>query len=468
MTISVELLRKPETLAQVKDSEKRRFRDGKVVDEVKSLDEQWVKAQYNTEMKQKDINLVQKDITKRKTESKGSDKCEDLLEKKGKLEKEKEDLQAVSKDLEQKRDAKLGSIGNLLHSTVPVFEDEKDNERVSIWGKPRVFTAPYGTNGFRPHFELLEMIGAVEFEAGQDVAGNRAYFLSGPGVLLNQALINYGLAFLVARGYTPLQPPFFMKKDLMGKTAELADYDDVLYKIVEDKEKPELDKYLIATSEQPISAFHHNQNIDQAKFPLRYVGTSSCFRREAGSSGRDIRGIFRVHQFEKIEQFTLTHPDKSWEEHESMINMAEEFYQSLGIPYHVVAIISKEINNAAAKKYDLEAWFPGDKEGAGQYRELVSCSNCTDYQARCMSTKCGYKPEDPYAHMLNSTLCATERAMCCLVENYQEAEGVRVPRALVPYTMGQEFFPFVKTLKSDEAKAGKAGKKDAAPKKASK
>merc|ERR1719460_2206320 len=296
-------------------------------------------------MKQKDINLVQKDITKRKTESKGSDKCEDLLEQKGKLEKEKEELQAVSKELEKNRDSKLHLIGNLLHSTVPVFEDEKDNERVSIWGKPRVFTAPYGTNGFRPHFELLEMIGAVEFEAGQAVAGNRAYYLTGPGVLLNQAMINYGLAFLVARGYTPLQPPFFMKKDLMGKTAELADYDDVLYKVIEDKEKPELDKYLIATSEQPLSAFHMGQNIDQAKFPIRYVGVSSCFRREAGSSGRDIRGIFRVHQFEKIEQFTLVDPDSSWEEHESMIAMAEEFYQSLGIPYHVIAIVSKEINN---------------------------------------------------------------------------------------------------------------------------
>merc|ERR1712060_575432 len=182
------------------------------------------------------------------------------------------------------------------------------------------------------------------------VAGNRAYFLKGPGVLLNQALINYGLAFLTMKGYTALQPPFFMKKDLMAKTAELADYDDVLYKVLEDKEHPELDKYLIATSEQPISAFHRNQNIDQTKFPLRYVGISSCFRREAGSSGRDIRGIFRVHQFEKIEQFTLTEPEKSWEEHEAMINMAQEFYESLGIPYRTVAIVSGELNNAAAKK----------------------------------------------------------------------------------------------------------------------
>jgi hypothetical protein len=259
-----------------------------------------------------------------------------------------------------------------------------------------------------------------------------------------------------------------MKKDLMGKTAELADYDDVLYKVIEDKEKPELDKYMIATSEQPLSAFHHNQNLDPARFPIRYVGTSSCFRREAGSSGRDIRGIFRVHQFEKVEQFVLTHPDESWKEHDRMIVVAEEFYQSLGIPYHVIAIVSKACNDAAAKKYDLEAWFPGDKDGAGQYRELVSCSNCTDFQARCMNTKCGYKPEDPYAHMLNSTVCATERAMCCLVENYQEEGGVRVPRALVPYMMGQEFLPFTKGLKEDEKggkkKEGAAGKAVAKPK----
>merc|ERR1719183_3355155 len=153
------------------------------------------------------------------------------------------------------------------------------------------------------------------------------------------------------KGYTPIKPPFFMKKDLMAKTAELDDYDDVLYKVVEDPKKPELDKYLIATSEQPISALHRNQNLDQNRFPLRYAGISSCFRREAGSSGRDIRGIFRVHQFEKIEQFVFADPEKSWSEHEEMIKASEDFYQSLEIPYRVVAIVSGEINNAAAKKY---------------------------------------------------------------------------------------------------------------------
>merc|ERR1719375_1237131 len=182
----------------------------------------------------------------------------------------------------------------------------------------------------------------------------------------------------------------------MAKTAELDDYDDVLYKVVEDPAKPELDKYLIATSEQPISALHAGQAIDKDRFPLRYCGISSCFRREAGSSGRDIRGIFRVHQFEKVEQFVLCKPDESWEEHDRMIKFAEEFYQSLGLPYRVVAIVSGEINNAAAKKYDLEAWFPGDDEGKGKYRELVSCSNCTDYQARAMRVKMGALPSDPF------------------------------------------------------------------------
>lgn len=463
MTISIELLRKdkggdPEV---VRESERRRFRGTALVDEVVELDKEWVVAKFNVDQKRKEVNSVQTEITERKKASKGSDACEDLVAKKSKLEEEAVELQKAADELLEKRDNKLGGIGNIVHDSVPVSQDEeKDNKVVSLWGKPRSFAGTaYQTNGFRPHFELLEKLGAVEFEAGQEVAGHRGYFLIGPGVLLNQALINYGLAFLCQRGFTPVQPPFFMKKDLMAKTAELADYDDVLYKVIEDKEKPELDKYLIATSEQPISAFHRGQSIDRARFPLRYVGISSCFRREAGSSGRDIRGIFRVHQFEKIEQFVLTEPEKSWEEHDSMIGMAEEFYQSLDIPYRTVAIVSGELNNAAAKKYDLEGWFPGDNDGKGRYRELVSCSNCLDYQARAMGTKCGFKPTDPFCHMLNSTLCATERAMCCLVENYQEADGVRVPRALVPFMLGQEFLPFVKELKEEKPEKPAKGSK---------
>jgi len=457
MTIGIQIVRDQPDL--VRDSEKRRLRDGKIVDEVLEIDKEWRSADFNVNQQRKEIGIIQKGITEKKKESKGQDECLDELAEKKKCEEKLAELEQVAKTLLVKRDTRLKAVGNLLHTSVPVSDDEKNNEEVVKWGVPRSFTAKYLTDGFRPHFELLEMLGAVDFEAGREVAGNRGYFLSGPGVLLNQALINYGIAFMSSRGYTPLQPPFFMKKDLMAKTAELDDYDEVLYKVVESPDQPELDKYMIATSEQPISAYHYNESVDQKRFPLRYVGISSCFRREAGSSGRDIRGIFRVHQFEKIEQFVLTSPETSWQEHESMIQMAGEFYQSLGIPYHVVAIVSGEINNAAAKKYDLEGWFPGDDDGKGKYRELVSCSNCLDYQARAMGTKYGFLNTDPYCHMLNSTVCATERALCCLVENYQEAGGVRVPRVLVPYMLGQEFLPFVKTLKPEKAEKPKAAKK---------
>eukprot|EP00929_Paragymnodinium_shiwhaense_P040896 TRINITY_DN2127_c0_g1_i1.p1 TRINITY_DN2127_c0_g1~~TRINITY_DN2127_c0_g1_i1.p1 ORF type:complete len:469 (+),score=162.22 TRINITY_DN2127_c0_g1_i1:177-1583(+) len=467
MTIGIQILRadKGGDPERVYKSEEMRGRGRELVDEVIKLDKEWIKAQFDTEQARKKVGQVQKVITEKKKTSKGSDKCEAELAEKAKHEAEVEKLQQVSDELLVKRDTKLGKIGNLIpvgDKDIVVEKSEDHNKVVRTWGKPREFTAKYGTDGFRPHFELLEMLGAVEFEAGRDVVGERGYFLMGPGVLLNQALLNYGIAFLAQKGYTPVQPPFMMRKDLMGKTAELADYDETLYKVVEDPDKPELDKYLIATSEQPISALHHNQNLDQGRFPLRYAGISSCFRREAGGGGRDIRGIFRVHQFEKIEQFVFCQPDKSWEEHGKMIDMAAEFWQNLGIPFSVISIVTGALNNAAAKKYDLEGWFPGDDEGKGKYRELVSCSNCLDYQARAMGTKYGYKPEDPFCHMLNSTLCATERGLCCLVENYQEADGVRVPRVLVPFMLGKEFLPFTQKLKSE---TGKQEKPKAAPKK---
>jgi len=200
---------------------------------------------------------------------------------------------------------------------------------------------------------------------------------------------------------------------------------------------------LIATSEQPISAFHQNEWLEPKELPLRYGGVSTCFRKEAGAHGRDTWGIFRVHQFEKVEQFVITSPDKSWEEHEQMLKNSEEFYQSLGIPYRVVNIVSGELNNAAAKKYDLEGWFPGFNE----YRELVSASNCTDYQSRSLEIRYGNKKqgarEKQYVHMLNATLCATTRTLSAILENNQTPEGVRIPEALRPYLGGEEIIPFL-------------------------
>ncbi|CAI0419628.1 unnamed protein product, partial [Linum tenue] len=271
---------------------------------------------------------------------------------------------------------------------------------------------------------------------GANIAGGRGFYLKGDGVRLNQALINYGLDFLDKRGYTALQTPFFMRKDVMAKCAQLAQFDEELYKVPGD------DKYLIATAEQPLCAYHIDDWIQPADLPIRYAGYSSCFRKEAGSHGRDTLGIFRVHQFEKVEQFCVTSPNgtDSWDMHEEMIKNSEDFYKSLNLPYQVIAIVSGALNDAAAKKYDLEAWFPASKT----YRELVSCSNCTDYQSRRLEIRYGQKKEaaKQYAHLLNSTLTATERTLCCILENYQKEDGVEVPEVLRPYLGGKSFIPF--------------------------
>jgi len=282
--------------------------------------------------------------------------------------------------------------------------------------------------------------------------GHRGYCLTGYGLFLNLALVNYGLEFLFKKGYTPNQPPFFMLRDQMAKTAQLSDFDDELYKVTESKDKPETDKYLIATSEQPLSALHADEWLQDNDLPIKYAGYSTNFRKEAGSHGKDAWGIFRIHQFEKIEQFVFTKPEGSWEAFDQMIATSEEFYQSLGLPYHVVAIVSGALNNAAAKKYDLEAWFPHQ----GEYKELVSCSNCTDYQTRELEIRYGVKKQTAtrkdYVHALNCTLCATERTLCCILENYQTEEGIVVPEVLRKYIPGQpETLPYVKEFKKETA-----------------
>ena len=276
-------------------------------------------------------------------------------------------------------------------------------------------------------------------------------------VSLNQALINYGLAFLQERGYTQLQTPFFMNRESMALCAQLDDFDEQLYKVVDGSDA---EKYLIATSEQPLCAYHANKRLNAKTLPHKYAGYSTCFRKESGSHGRDTLGIFRVKQFEKVEQFVVTDHESSWDMMDKMIKCSREFYESLEIPYKVINIVSGELNNAAAQKYDLEAWFPA----AQTFRELVSCSNCTDYQARRVQCRLAGKKsgdEGEFVHMLNSTLTATERTLCCLLENHQTEDGVNVPKVLVPYMPKQmSFIPFIQELPVKKTKkSSKGGKK---------
>ncbi|KAA3482190.1 serine--tRNA ligase-like [Gossypium australe] len=342
--------------------------------------------------------------------------------------------------------SKLEKVGNLVHDSVPISDDEANNAVMRTWGEKR--SEPKLKN----HVDLVELLGIADTKKGADVAGGRGFYLKGDGVRLNQALINFGLDFLEKRGYTALQTPFFMRKDVMAKCAQLAQFDEELYKVTGEGD----DKYLIATAEQPLCAYHVDDWIQPSELPIRYAGFSSCFRKEAGSHGRDTLGIFRVHQFEKVEQFCITSPNgnDSWDMHEEMLKNSEEFYQELKLPYQIVAIVSGALNDAAAKKYDLEAWFPASQT----YRELVSCSNCTDYQSRRLEIRYGQKKNNEqakqYVHLLNSTLTATERTMCCILETYQREDGVEIPEVLQPYMGGKSFLPF-KTKPAPEAKGKK-------------
>lgn len=348
--------------------------------------------------------------------------------------------QKKCEEIAASRDKELNKIGNLIHDSVPVFKDEVNNVTVASWGECK----PNPEGKLLHHHELLHMINGYEPEKGVNVAGHRAYFLRDYAVLLNQALVSYGMQFLMQRGYSPVIPPFFMNKDVMAGVAELEQFDEELYHVTGEEGD---EKYLIATSEQPLCAIHMNEWLEENQLPIKYAGFSTCFRKEAGAHGKDTWGIFRVHQFDKIEQFVICPPEKSWEMHESMIKVSREFYESLGIPYRVVAIVSGALNNAASKKYDLEGWYPG----YGEYRELVSCSNCLDYQSRATNIRLGRKKADDkekkYVHMLNSTLCALTRTICAVLENYQTPEGVAIPEKLVPYMGGTTFIPFVKDKK---------------------
>ncbi|KAI9277382.1 seryl-tRNA synthetase [Sporodiniella umbellata] len=421
----------------VKESQRRRGAPTEIVDEIIAEYKAWTSTQFDSDQKNKAMNALQKEIGKK---YKAKEDPAELLAEKDGLQKEKEALVAKAKDQETAWKNKLGSLGNIVHASVPTSMDEDNNEVIRTYFHDGV--EPVKRTDIMSHHEVLTRLDGYDQERGAKVAGHRGYFLTGVGVDLNLALISYGLNYLGRHGYKKLQTPFFMNRDMMAKTAQLSQFDEELYKVSGDGE----DKYLIATSEQPISAFHSGEWFEKPseQLPIKYAGYSTCFRKEAGAHGKDTWGIFRVHQFEKIEQFVLTAPEKSWEMFNEMIEHSEGFFKSLGLSYRVVAIVSGALNNAAAKKYDLEAWFPYQ----GEYKELVSCSNCTDYQSRNLEIRCGVKKmsdrEKKYVHCLNSTLCATERAMCGLLETWQREDGLEVPPPLVPYMDGRTFIPYAK------------------------
>ncbi len=319
----------------------------------------------------------------------------------------------------------LLSLPNILHESVPQGKDEKDSPTVRTWGKPPVFDFPA-----RHHIDILNELGMVDMERAAKVAGARFAFLKGDAVKLEHAIMQYALDFLKKRGYTAVEPPFMLNREAYEGVVNLEDFGPVIYKIEGE------DLHLIATSEHPLVSMHKDEILDGSVLPMKYCGFSPCFRVEAGAHGKDTKGIFRVHQFYKVEQILFCKPDESWKLHEELVANVEQIYKDFGIPYRLVALCGGDTGFMSAKTYDLEAWLPGQKA----YREMASASNVTDFQARRLLIRYRDKQSEPTAlvHTLNSTAVVT-RTLVAIVENFQQKDGtVRIPKALHPYMAGSE------------------------------
>jgi len=316
------------------------------------------------------------------------------------------------------------TIPNLLHESVP-YGDDSANKEIRKWG-----TIPQFDFEIKDHIDISENLNLLELERAAKTAGARFYYLKDDLVKLNQSLIQFGLDFLSEKGYTLSQPPYMINRKAMEGAVILDDFEDVIYKI-EDQ-----DLYLIGTSEHAMVSMYADEILDGNSLPSRYAAISPCFRKEAGAHGKDQKGIFRVHQFEKIEQFVFSKPEDSWKEHENMIGITEEFFQKLEIPHRVVLLSSGDMGKISAKTYDLEVWMAGQNA----YREVVSCSNCLDYQSRRLKIRFRDKTSEntQYIHTLNSTLVATERTMVAIMENFQTKDWhVNIPNVLQKY-MGKK------------------------------
>jgi seryl-tRNA synthetase len=323
---------------------------------------------------------------------------------------------------EEKTRNYLMRLPNLLDESVPFGKDENDNVQVKTWGEIPKFTFP-----IKNHIDLALDLDLIDMERAGKISGSRFFFLKNQLALLDMALMHFAIHELTKKGYTPILPPYLMKKEAYEGVTALGDFADVLYKVEGE------DLYLIATSEHPMAAMLMNEVLKEQDMPLKLAGMSTCFRKEAGAHGKDTRGIFRTHQFNKIEQFIFCKPEDSQKLHEELLQNAEDLLQKIGLPYRVVNVCTGDIGTVAAKKYDVEAWMPAQNG----YREVVSCSNCTDYQARRLGIRYREKegaPTKGVLHTLNSTAIATGRTIVAILENNQQEDGtINVPKPLQKY-----------------------------------
>jgi len=394
---------------------------------------QRVKHQKNT--------LSQEIATRKKRNEDASIKIDEM----GKIGTNIKRLEEESKRNEELFTKYIRNLPNFFHETVPPGKDENDNKiareyhgRLNLLKKPteegiekagsgiKAFEEPPGIFQMKNHIDLANGLGLIDLERAGKISGSRFYILKNEMVKLSMALSNFAIDYLIKEGYTVVQPPFMIRREAMEGAVILSDFEETIYKIENE------DLYMIGTSEHPLASMHMNEILNGKNLPIRYGGISTCFRKEAGAHGKDMKGLFRVHQFDKVEQFVFCKPEDSWKEHERLLQITEKFYEILEIPFRTIILCSGDLGKVSAKTYDIEAWFPAQNS----YREICSCSNCTDYQARSLRIRYRDKPNDETSlvHTLNSTLVAIQRTMVAILENYQTSKGtIIVPQSLKKY-----------------------------------
>ena len=405
------------------DHDKRKISQENI-DEVIRLDNAWKQASYDSDLLRKSRNEAARGIANAK-KSGDSESVKKIMDEVSSIGTRIEELTKISDDYLKQRDTVRMRVPNILHESVPIGEDDQKNTLHSLHGQKKDMN-------FQPknHNEIIETNGWVDLARAAKITGSRFYFLQGDLARLEMALQSYTTNFLVKRDYTLVQPPLMMNREAYEGVTDLADFETVMYGIEPDK------FYLIATSEHPLTAMRMDEIIEPSELPIKLVGISQCFRREVGAHGLSDRGIWRVHQFTKIEQIIICNPEDSWSHHEDLLSNATELWDSLDLHYRVVNICTGDMGTVASKKYDLEAWLPGVED----YKEVVSCSNCTDYQANRLRMRYRTSEGNSAVHTLNSTAVATSRALVAILEQYQTEDGrIMIPKVLQPFMDNQEF-----------------------------
>lgn len=420
--IDLRLLR--EDPDRVRASQRARGEDVALVDALLSADER----RRSSGLRFDELRSEQKSLGKLIPKASGDEKAE-LLKKTGELATAVKAANAAQDEADEETKRLLQQLGNLVHPDVPVGGEE-DFVVLDRVGTPRDF----GAEGFEPkdHLELGEALGAIDVERGAKVSGSRFYYLTGVGALLELALVNAAIAQATEAGFIPMLTPALVRPRAMEGTGFLGQAAENVYHLEKD------DYYLVGTSEVALAGYHMDEIIDADKLPLRYAGFSPCFRREAGTYGKDTRGIFRVHQFDKVEMFSYVDPADAENEHQRLLEWEKQWLTGLGLPFQVIDVATGDLGSSASRKFDCEAWIPTQ----GKYRELTSASNCDSFQSRRLSIRMrdtidGKKVTQPLA-TLNGTLCAVPRTIVALLENHQQADGsVWVPEVLRPYLGGR-------------------------------